>query len=135
MARKLSKKNAEYLHALARSGDRMAIAVLELASDVSLTKGTLAAGVYPVTGQMVDGAGNLVLGVSDFQVEINTVSAATIHATTGTTKLGDNTEQVWLQTNAQGQFVLNVSNPTPGELSLLIVQTPDGVLSITELQF
>ena len=135
MARRLPQVRAVYLQSLAAGGDMIAKAILELAQDVSATLGALALGVIPVTGQLVDGAGNPVLKVADIQLDLNTVSAGTITVTTGTAKVGNGTEEVWLQTNASGQFVVNVANPTPGELSLLRIQSPDGVQALVELQF
>lgn len=135
MARKLSQKQAEYLHNLAREGDMYANALLQMASEVKVTPGVLALGVIPVTGQVVDGIGIPVQGVTDVQIDLNTLSAGTVTVATGTAKLGNGTEEVWLQTNAAGQFVVNVANPTPGELSLLRIMTPDGIHPMVELQF
>lgn len=134
MARKLSAKNAEYLHSLARNGDMVANALLQMATEVRVTVGTLAAGTIPVSGQVVDGLGIPVQGVTDIQLDINTASDATMAVTTGTSKLSA-TAQLWLQTNSLGAFAVNVSNPTGGELSLLRIMSPDGIHPIVELQF
>jgi hypothetical protein len=135
VARKLSKDKQVYLQSLANSGDMIAKAIIELAQDVTVLLGANSGGVIIATCQLVDGVGNMVQKVADIQIELNTATGGAALATvTGTTKLSV-PEELWLQTTAAGVFAFSVTNPTPGELSLVRIMMPDGVNSFVEFQF
>jgi hypothetical protein len=127
---------AAQLKALAAAGDMMAKAVVENTQDIKLSAGAEASNVIKVTGQILDGAGNPEAGVKDVVVKSYPVSGAGTMADggAGVVKKGAASTEVWMQTDANGKFELDVTNAA-AEDNLIVAQTGDGDVAMLKLTF
>lgn len=117
------------LRHLAASGDVVAGALVNGASDLTLSAGTESSNTIKVTGQVMDGAKTVV--VESFPVS----GAGTMtDGGAGSLKAGSGTKKVWLTPDASGKFELNVLNAV-AEANLIIATSSNGDVTMLELTF
>lgn len=124
------------LKSLANRGDTVAQALLDMSLDVSLVAGAEAVNVIKVTGQVLDGAGLAVPGVKDIVItSIPTSGAGTLtDGGLGVVKAGSISKTLWMETDANGAFQVDVLNAV-AEPNLLIVSLGNGDDTMLELTF
>lgn len=121
----LSTRKRAQLKALKRGGDMLAEAAIDSNKAVSMTLGAEAGNAIAITGQVVDSAGNPVAGVQNVVIDaFDGTPTATFTISTGTAKVGSGTLKLWLQTNAQGRFVVSLSDAAVEEV--LVTATVSG---------
>lgn len=127
---------AAQLKSFAAAGDVVAKALVENVKDVRLTAGTEAANVIKVTGQILDGAGNVVQGVKNVLVRSYPVSGAgtLTDGGAGLIKVGSASTTAWFQTDSTGKFEANVTNVV-AEDNLVEAVTADGDVAMLVLTF
>lgn len=124
------------LKTLAAQGDKISQALLSANHDIALTAGVETSNVIKVTGQVTDGVGNPVPGVRDVLVTSVPVSGAgtMTDGGFGTFKVGSATKSVWLQTDSNGKFQVDVLNIV-AEDNLIQAIAPDGDVQFLKLTF
>lgn len=121
----LTTRKRAQLKALKRGGDMLAEAAIDSSKAVLMTLGAEAANAIAITGQVVDSAGNPVAGVQNVVIDaFDGTPSATFTITTGTAKVGSGTLKLWLQTNAQGRFVVSLADAAVEEV--LVTATVSG---------
>lgn len=132
----LNAQIAARLKNLAEAGDMVAKALVENTKDISLSKGVEAANVIKVTGQIKDGVGAVLLGVKNVIVESFPIAGVgtMTDGGVGAFKSGSGTTKVWLQTDANGKFEVDVLNAT-AEDNLIVAHTDDGDMGQILLTF
>jgi hypothetical protein len=133
--RNLPQTKQALLEALAGEGDMVAMALVQMASDFVVTQAAKVGTTIAVTLQLVDGVGASLLGVQNVMLTSKSNTPASMSVTTGTEISGGGSDEVWAQTNASGQIVVNVTDATSPEQLLLQAIGPDGNVSLTVLQF
>jgi hypothetical protein len=127
------------LRAHAAGGNEAAAALMALLDNtyyVALSAGDEAANVIKVTGQVTDQDGSDVAGVKDVLVKAVPIAGAgtMTDGGTGTFKFGSATKEVWLQTDANGNFQVDVLDAT-AEDCLVIAQLDNGTTEMLKLTF
>lgn len=123
----------------AAAGNEAAAALMALLDNtfyVALTAGVEAANVIKVTGQVTDQDGQAVAGVKDVLVKSIPVSGAgtMTDGGTGSIKAGSAATETWVQTDANGNFQLDVLNAV-AEDNLIVAHLDNGTTEMLKLTF
>ena len=132
----LSNSQKATLKHLAAAGDMTAKALVDGVKDMVLSKAVEAANVIKVTGQMVDGAGNPMMGVQNVLIQSMPIAGAgtMTDGGAGVVKAGSASLSMWMQTDATGKFQVDVLNVV-AEDNLVQVTTDNGDVAQLVLTF
>lgn len=127
------------LRSLADRGDQASAALMALLDNtfyVAMTAGAEAANVIKVTGQVTDQDGQAVAGVKNVLVKTKPiVGAGTMtDGGTGSIKAGSASTEVWVETDANGNFQVDVLNAT-AEDTLIVAELDNGTTEMLKLTF
>lgn len=134
----LNARVATQLKSLADSGDMMAKALVEGVLDCKFTVAAenTGANTILVTGQLVDGVGNVVSGVKNVLITSKPVSGAgtMTDGGAGAVVAGSASVSCWMTTDAAGKFQVTVLNAA-AEVNLIMVQMDNGDVAQVVLTF
>lgn len=127
------------LRSLADRGDKVAsmlFAFLNNTYYLALSAGAEAANVIKVTGQVKDQDGQAVAGVKNVLVTSKPVSGAgtMVDGGNGTVKAGSASTSIWMQTDANGSFQVDVTNVV-AEDNLIIAELDNGTTEMLVLTY
>lgn len=132
----LSVNAKAQLASLAKGGDIFAKSILKGSREVSISLGTETSNAIKVTGQVIDGFGNPLLGT--FDVVLTSIPASGAGTMTdggyGTVKAGSASKQLWMQTDTLGRFQADVLNAV-AEVNLVQAVVNNGDTTLTVLTF
>lgn len=133
----LPTRIAAYLKNLAKGGDMSAKALVENATDITMSAGAEAANIIKVTGQIKDGVGNPKAGVANVLIKAVGSSLLTLaDGGSGTVKAGGGTVECWMQTDSAGAFQVDVAQTTaPAGDYLIQATTDDGDVAMLAITF
>lgn len=132
----LSNSQKATLKHLAAAGDMTAKALVDGVKDMVLSAAAEVADSIKVTGQMVDGAGNPLMGVQNVLVQSVPVSGTGLltDGGAGVAKAGSGSTSMWFETDATGKFQVDVANAV-AEQNLVQVTTDNGDVAQIVLTF
>ena len=126
------------VRSLGQRGDQMAAfvsAIVDSMYSAEMTAGEQDGNVIAVSGQIKDQDGSKITGVKNLILKaMKTTGTCAITVTTGTVKDGDDTQEVWLETDASGVFVVDVELDSGGQV-LLQATLDNGVTEQVKLTY
>lgn len=141
MPAKIDSQTIASLRHFADGGDRVAQCIKAILAGTYFAEAPTidaeSVNVISVHGQIIFQDGTKRAGVVGVLIKSYPVSGAgtmAVHASGGTAKKGSGTTELWLETNADGSFRIDVTNAA-AEDNLLRLETDNGEVNLVKLTY